>query len=194
VLQCWYTSSNFLNFQGITGECVPTAQCTGRRTPTPGLCRGPASIQCCSDNWGICTVGQSLGVCRDVANCDGVTTSGRCPGPAGIRCCTPTNVTTREPLYEFSKDLILCRLYGAEFAPTTGVYWPLVQNETKSPICYLSQTGIPIQVPDLPMAQNYTCKTRRFLAMRDDGDRYHSGVDLYAPAGISLTIIVILIL
>ncbi len=33
---------------GIPGECLDVADCTGDRAPTPGLCPGPANIQCCT--------------------------------------------------------------------------------------------------------------------------------------------------
>lgn len=33
---------------GVPGVCVDVALCTGDRSPTPGLCPGPAEIQCCA--------------------------------------------------------------------------------------------------------------------------------------------------
>jgi len=33
---------------GVPGECIDVALCTGERHPTPGHCPGPAAIQCCT--------------------------------------------------------------------------------------------------------------------------------------------------
>lgn len=33
---------------GVAGECIDVALCTGDRTATPGFCPGPAEIQCCT--------------------------------------------------------------------------------------------------------------------------------------------------
>jgi hypothetical protein len=33
---------------GIPGSCIDVALCTGTRSPTPGLCAGSASIECCT--------------------------------------------------------------------------------------------------------------------------------------------------
>ncbi len=36
---------------GIPGTCLDVSVCTGTRQPTPGLCPGPANIQCCTPRY-----------------------------------------------------------------------------------------------------------------------------------------------
>lgn len=53
-----------------------------------------------SSPWGTCTVQGQMGVCMEIAQCDGgrVTTPGYCPGPTNIRCChEPVMTSTCDP-------------------------------------------------------------------------------------------------
>lgn len=40
------------NVDGVHGECVDVADCTGDYAPTPGYCPGPANVQCCTKQGG----------------------------------------------------------------------------------------------------------------------------------------------
>lgn len=42
-----------------------------------------------ASSWGTCSASGVMGVCVDLASCEGVSTPGLCPGPAAIQCCTP---------------------------------------------------------------------------------------------------------
>ncbi len=37
--------------KGIPGTCLDVSECIGSRQPTPGLCPGPANIQCCTPRY-----------------------------------------------------------------------------------------------------------------------------------------------
>ncbi len=77
---------------GLAGACMNTASCGG--TSTPGLCPGPANIQCCTEgeppveSFGDCRAGGEDGECVSTSDCWGQSTPGLCPGPNDIQCCT----------------------------------------------------------------------------------------------------------
>ncbi len=84
---------------GQVGICISTGSCWG--VSTPGLCSGPADVQCCTagngdnggggNDWGSCWAGGEQGECIPTDDCDGRHTSNLCPGPADIQCCTSQN-------------------------------------------------------------------------------------------------------
>jgi len=152
-------------------------------TSYPMLCPGPANIQCCVDYWGTCSANGQTGKCQSTSTCGGKSTAGLCPGPSGVQCCT---TSSSPPSSGSGYSAPKANNMGVPFAPMTGKYWPIGGQSTlatRAPICYLDSNSNYIQNPTSPVAANFDCSVRRFLALRDGGSRYHSGVDLYADTG-----------
>eukprot|EP01118_Nematostelium_gracile_P005656 TRINITY_DN1799_c0_g1_i1.p1 TRINITY_DN1799_c0_g1~~TRINITY_DN1799_c0_g1_i1.p1 ORF type:complete len:520 (-),score=138.60 TRINITY_DN1799_c0_g1_i1:60-1391(-) len=165
---------------GIAGSCQATSTC-GLNT-VAGKCPGAANIQCCVNNWGSCTAGGKVGNCQTTTSCSGTKTAGLCPGPANVQCCTSANSPAAPKGYTSPKAGNL----GVKMAPMSGIFWPIAGQSnaaSRSPICYVDSAGTARQSPTSPVASNFGCSTRRFLASREGGARYHSGVDIYAPRG-----------
>ena len=79
--------------EGRSGVCQQTASCGG--TVVAGLCAGPASVACCLENYGHCTVAATgttpsfVGTCQESSTCNGKKVAGLCPGPSSVSCCIP---------------------------------------------------------------------------------------------------------
>jgi hypothetical protein len=75
---------------GVAGTCREVADCTGELVATPGLCPGPASVQCCTPRQGVITPD---GTCDPMVHVR--PNEGRALEPAGLLGC-PAGMTRVE--------------------------------------------------------------------------------------------------
>jgi len=141
-------------------------------------------VQCCVENWGSCCASGASGICKTTSTCGaegGTSTPGLCRGATNVQCCTQRGNSDHTCGH---KETPPYPVLGVPFADMTAQAWPLAES---SIICYDIDNSGPgsngVQVPTSPVATDFTCRTRKFMARRGGGRRWHSGTDLYAPVG-----------
>jgi len=90
-IQCCFPK-NTCNYGDVSGECVPTNQCSTGNTVSD-ICPGGVGITCCLpepvETEIPCSYEGLSGTCKNVSECTGFRVAGLCPGDANNQCCFP---------------------------------------------------------------------------------------------------------